>query len=83
MTAHSVRPDGERVNLEADSPAFTELCRASWAVQIGRLVITKSIPFGAVIVYAAACAWASYLGPGFMLREAAAIRESAQRKNAA
>ena len=81
MTAHSVRPDGERVNLEADSPAFTELCRASWAVQIGRLVITDN-RFGAVIVYAAACAWASYLGPGFMLREAAAIRESAQRKKA-
>ena len=64
MTAHSVRPDGERVNLEADSPAFTELCRASWAVQIGRLVITKSIPFGAVIVYAAACAWRDR-GPAF------------------
>ena len=69
MTCTTLKNPGARVNapcggrrdpdaLEADSPAFHKLCSASWAVQLARSVITnKSIPFGAVVVYAAACAW--------------------------
>ena len=68
MTTCPKSPCGGRRDpdaLEADSPAFHKLCSASWAVQIGRSVITnKSIPFGAVVVYAAACAWRDR-GQGF------------------
>ena len=76
MTCTTLKNPGARVNapcggrrdpgaLEADSPAFHKLCSASWAVQLARSLITnKSIPFGAVVVYAAACAWRDR-GPGF------------------
>ena len=76
MTSNTLKTDAQRVNapcggrrdpgaLEADSPAFHKLCSASWAVQLARSLITnKSIPFGAVVVYAAACAWRDR-GPEF------------------
>ena len=46
-----------------DSPAFNKLAADSWAVQLPRSLVTKN-PFGAVLVYAAACAWRDR-GPGF------------------
>ena len=58
MTITNLKNDAQRVNLEADSPAYHKLCSASWAVQLGRSLITnKSIPFGALIAYAAAVCW--------------------------
>ena len=53
----------EHANLKADSPAFTKLCSSSWAVELPRSLITGNT-FGAVIVYAAACAWRDR-GPPF------------------
>ena len=50
-----------RYNLRShrtDSPAFDKLVADKWTVQIGRSILTnRTIPFGAVVVYAAACAW--------------------------
>ena len=62
-----------------DSPAFNKLAADSWAVQLPRSLVTNN-PFGAVLVYAAACAWRDR-GPGFgytddegdFIRNAAAI----------
>ena len=45
-----------RQSHKAASPAFTKLCSSSWAVELPRSLITGNT-FGAVIVYAAACAW--------------------------
>ncbi len=46
-----------------DSPAFNKLAADSWAVQLPRSLVTNN-PFGAVLVYAATCAWRDR-GPGF------------------
>ena len=63
MTIPNLKNDAERVNLEAESPAFHKLCSDSWAVQIPRSVATSN-RFDAVVVYAAACAWRDR-GQGF------------------
>ena len=55
-----------RYNLRShrtDSRAFNKLCADSWAVQLPRSLVTNN-PFGAVLVYSAACAWRDR-GPGF------------------
>ena len=67
MTINNVKRAGHHVNLEAESPAFHKLCSAPWAVQIPRSVATSN-PFGAVVVYAAACAWRDR-GPGYGLTD--------------
>ena len=50
---------------QPESLAFEKLCGDSWAARLPRSLTTdRSIPFGAVVVYAAACAWRDR-GPGW------------------
>ena len=45
-------------NAQPESLAFEKLCGDSWAARLPRSLTTdRSIPFGAVVVYAAACVW--------------------------
>ena len=63
LNAEHVKPRGGRPN----SPAFDKLCADAWAVQLPRSLVTdRSIPFGALIVWAAACAWRDR-GPEWLL----------------
>ena len=55
MTFETLKTPGHPVNPEAESLAFHKLCSDSWVVHIPRSVIENN-PFGAVVVYAAACA---------------------------
>ena len=67
--------------IEIRPSASEQLADSHWAVQLGRSLVTNtSISFGAVVVYAAACAWrdrgpeyGDTDGDGDVIRNAAAI----------